>query len=60
MFADVLKHVGKILQNLLAPVEEPMRCPRCNRENALLLTSASASSNPNGWKCRYCNHVIAS
>ena len=58
MFADVLKHLGRILQQLVAPIHEPMQCPRCNRKNALLLTS-SADTKTDGWKCQFCNHVLA-
>jgi hypothetical protein len=59
MFTDVLKHLGKLLQQLLAPVEEPMHCPRCNRKNALLLTAPSENPKAVGWKCQFCNHMIA-
>ena len=59
MFTDVLKHLGKLLQQLLAPVEEPMHCPRCNRKNALLLTAPSDNPKAVGWKCQFCNHMIA-
>jgi transposase-like protein len=59
MFADILKHLGRILQKMMSPVHEPMRCPRCHRDNALRLTFSSQNSSPHGWKCQYCNHVIA-
>lgn len=59
MFADILRQLGRILRQLMAPVEEPMRCPRCHRDNALLLTHSSQDAPPTGWKCQYCNHVVA-
>jgi hypothetical protein len=59
MLTDVLKHLGKLLQKLFTPVEEPMQCPRCNRKNALLLTASSENSKAVGWKCQFCNHVVA-
>ena len=57
MFADVLKHLGRLLQQLIAPVEEPLHCPSCNRKNALVLIS-SDNSKPVGWRCQFCNHVL--
>ena len=48
MFAHILRHLGRILQKLMAPVEEPMRCPRCPRDNALLLTHSSQNAAPTG------------
>jgi|SoiMethySBSTD1v2_1073268.scaffolds.fasta_scaffold618717_2 hypothetical protein len=59
MLTEVLKRLGKILQQFLVPVEEPMHCPRCNRKNALLLIASSESSKAAGWKCQFCNHVVA-
>ena len=58
MFADVLKHLGRLLQQLIPTVEEPLHCPNCNRKNALVLISSSDNSKPVGWRCQFCNHVL--
>ena len=60
MFADILRHLGRILQKMMEPVDTPMHCPRCHRENGLLLTYSAPNSQPAGWKCQFCNHVVAS
>ena len=48
MFGDVLKHLGRLLQQLIAPVEEPLHCPSCNRKNALVLIPPTTPSRSAG------------
>lgn len=59
MYPDVLKHLGKVLRDLIAPIEEPIQCPRCRRPEALLPMDSPSTGKTPTWRCKFCNQIVS-